>query len=68
MADQHLVDGVERQLEPVPAGELVAEHLDAEPALAQAEDQPSFFGEDLRPGERVRLRLRASRPATPSTW
>ena len=51
MADQDLVDGVERQLEPVPAGELVAEHLDPELALAaQTEDQRLLFGEDLAIG------------------
>jgi hypothetical protein len=55
MADEDLVDGVERQPQAVPAGELVAEHLDAEPALAaQAEDQPFLFGEDLAVGRTVR--------------
>ena len=54
-ADQHLVDGVERQLEPVPAGGLVAEHLDPEPALAaQAQDQGLLFGEDLAVRRAVR--------------
>ena len=51
MADQDLVDGVERQLEPVPAGELVAQHLDPELALAaQAQDQRLLLVEDLTAG------------------
>jgi hypothetical protein len=48
VADEDLVDGVEREPQPVPAGELVPEHLDAELALAaQAQDQRLLLGEDL---------------------
>jgi hypothetical protein len=51
VADQHLVDGVERQPQPVPAGELVPEPLDPEPALAaQAQDQRLLLIEDLAAG------------------
>src|SRR5215218_7787012 len=55
VADEDLVDGVERQPQPVPAGELVPEHLDAELALAaQAQDQRLLLGEDLAVGRAVR--------------
>src|SRR5687767_850285 len=43
------------QPQAVPAGELVPEHLGAEPALAaQAEDQRLLFGEDLAARRAVR--------------
>ena len=61
VADQDLVDGVERQLEPVPADELVPEPLDAEPALAaQPQDQRLLLGEDL--AARRAVRPAAARP------
>jgi hypothetical protein len=45
------MDGVERQLEPVPAGELVPEPLDPELApAAQAQDQRLLLIEDLTAG------------------
>jgi hypothetical protein len=55
MPDEDLVDGVERELEPMSAGELVPERLDAELALAaQARDQRLLPGEDLAVGRAVR--------------
>jgi len=55
VTDQDLVNGVERQLQPVPADELVPEPLDAEPALAaQAQDQLFLLGEDLAARRAVR--------------
>src|SRR3954452_19895229 len=50
-----LVDGVERQLQPVPADELVPEPLDAELArAAQPQDQLFLLGEDLAARRAVR--------------
>src|SRR4028119_2487999 len=55
VTDEDLVDGVELQLEPMSAGELVPQHLDAELALAaQAQDQPFLLGEDLAVRRAVR--------------
>jgi hypothetical protein len=55
VADEDLVDRVERQPQAVPAGEFVPEHLDAELALAaQAEDQPFLLGQNLPSGRGAR--------------
>jgi len=65
VTDQDLVDGGERQLEPVPSDELVPEPLEAEPALAtQAQDQLFLLGQDLTARRAVRpvaARLEAGR-------
>ena len=55
VADQHLVQGVERQAQPMAADELDPEPLEAKLALAaQLQDQPFFAFQDLAPWGAVR--------------
>src|SRR5215208_3327854 len=55
VADQHLMPGVERQVQPMAADELDPKPLETELALAaQLQDQPFFAFQDLAPGGAVR--------------
>ena len=55
VADQHLVQGVERQAQPMAADELDPEPLEAKLALAaQLQNQPFLAFQDLAPWGAVR--------------